>query len=226
MKQAKIFATSIVLFCLLFIPLASANENINVSAKESLNGELQKAVENYNQVVVNKNSSWDDVTKCTDQIDLIVDQIHKLGMDVDFKQTSNVHVNAKGETIPACISAEIKSYMLSNSYHFSSNNSTVLAQVWGTNITTAEFMEKVYPGSLKVLPKDTVARLKKEPMVWADPQKIQPGGKQMVAHMVVTKSSKSGALTSLDIFNQGIYGVICNSIQMPYTTSKTISFKL
>jgi len=95
-----------------------------------------------------------------------VDQINRLGMDVDFKQTSDVHVNAKGETIPACISTEIKPYMLSKSYHFSSNNSMVLAQVWGTNIITAEFMEKVYPGSLEVLPKDTVARFKKELMVW------------------------------------------------------------
>ncbi|MDY9927309.1 hypothetical protein [Methanosarcina sp.] len=92
--------------------------------------------------MVNKNSSWDDVTKCTDQIDSIVDQIHKLRMDVDFKQTSDVHVNSKEETLPACISAEIKPYMLSKSYSFSSNNSEVLAQVWGTNITTAEFMER------------------------------------------------------------------------------------
>jgi len=81
----------------------------------------------------------------------------------------------------ACISAEIKPYMLSKSYSFSSNNSEVLAQVWGKNITTAEFMEKVYPGSLEVLPKDTVERLKNEPMVWPDPQKTQPDKKQIVS---------------------------------------------
>jgi hypothetical protein len=164
-----------------FIPQALANENSDVSTKDVLNGSLQKAVENYNQVVVNKNSSRDDVTKCTDQIDSIVYQIHKLGMDVDFKQTSDVHVNSKEETLPACISAEIKPYMLSKSYSFSSNNSEVLAQVWGTNITTAEFMEKVYPGSLEVLPKDTVERFKNEPMVWPDPQKTQSGKKIMIS---------------------------------------------
>jgi hypothetical protein len=164
-----------------FIPQALANENSDVSTKDVLNGSLQKAVENYNQVVVNKNSSRDDVTKCTDQIDSIVYQIHKLGMDVDFKQKSGVHVNSKEETLPACISAEIKPYMLSKSYSFSSNNSEVLAQVWGTNITTAEFMEKVYPGSLEVLPKDTVERFKNEPMVWPDPQKTQPGKKIMIS---------------------------------------------
>jgi hypothetical protein len=180
-KLRKIFTISIILLCLLFIPQALANENSDVSTKDVLNGSLQKAVENYNQVVVNKNSSHDDVTKCTDQIDSIVDQIHKLGMDVDFKQTSDVHVNDKGEKIPACISAEIKPYMLSKSYSFSSNNSEVLAQVWGKNITTAEFMEKVYPGSLEVLPKDTVERLKNEPMVWPDPQKTQPDKKQIVS---------------------------------------------
>jgi len=141
-KLRKIFTISIILLCLLFIPQVLANENSDVSTKDVLNGSLQKAVENYNQVVVNKNSSRDDVTKCTDQIDSIVDQIHKLGMDVDFKQTSDVHVNDKGEKIPACISAEIKPYMLSKSYSFSSNNSEVLAQVWGKNITTAEFNGK------------------------------------------------------------------------------------
>ncbi len=167
--------------CLLFIPQALAKENINISATENLNNELQQAVENYNQVVVNKSSSWDDVTRCTDQIDSIVDRIHKLGMDVDFKQSSDVHVNDKGEKIPACISAEIKPYMLSKSYSFSSNDSAVLAQVWGTNITTAEFMEKVYPGSLEALPEDIVERLKNEPMDWPDPQKIQPGEKRMGA---------------------------------------------
>jgi len=86
-KLRKIFTISIILLCLLFIPQVLANENSDVSTKDVLNGSLQKAVENYNQVVVNKNSSRDDVTKCTDQIDSIVDQIHKLGMDVDFKQT-------------------------------------------------------------------------------------------------------------------------------------------
>jgi hypothetical protein len=147
-KLGSAFTASIVLFYLLSVPLTLASTNTDKSTQE-LNNELQKAVENYNQVVINKNSSWDDVTKCTDQINLIVDQINKLGMDVDFKQTSDVHVNAQGETIPAHISVEIKPYMLSKSYHFSSNNSTVLAQVWGTNIITAEFMEKVYPDPWK-----------------------------------------------------------------------------
>jgi hypothetical protein len=180
-KLRSIFTISIILLCLLFTPQSLAKENIDIPIIEDLNRELQQAVENYNQVVVNKNSSRDDVTKCTDQIDSIVDQIHKLGMDVDFKQTSDVHVNNKGEKIPSCISAEIKPYMLPKSYSFSSNNNEVLAQVWGTNITTAKFMEKVYPGSLEVLPKDTVERLKNEPMVWPDPQKTQPGKKQVIS---------------------------------------------
>lgn len=144
MEIKSVFAILAILLCLLFIPQTLAKENINISAIENLNSELQQAVDNYNQVVVNKNSPLDDVTRCKDQIDSITDKVHNLGMDVDFKQTSDVHVNNKGEKIPACISAEIKPYMLSKSYHFSSNNSTVLAEVWGTNITTAEFMEKVY----------------------------------------------------------------------------------
>jgi len=31
------------------------------------------------------------------------------------------------------------------------------------------------PGSLEVLPEETVQRLKNEAMVWPDPQNIQPG---------------------------------------------------
>ncbi|HIH74181.1 MAG TPA: hypothetical protein HA306_02590 [Methanosarcina sp.] len=178
MEIKNLFAISVILLCLLFIPQTLAKENINISATENLNSELQQAVENYNQAVADKNSSLDDVMLSRYQVDLIVDQIHKLGMDVDFKQTSDVHVNNKGEKIPACISAEVKPYMLSKSYNFSSNNSTVLAEVWGTNITSAEFMEKVYPGSLEVLPEDIVKRLKNEPMAWPDPQKIQPGEKR------------------------------------------------
>jgi len=181
MKLRNIFTISIILLCLLFIPHALAKENIDVSTTENLNRELQQAIINYNQVVEDKNSSSDDVTSCTDEIDLIVSKINDLGMDVDFKQTSDVHINNKDETLPACISAEIKPYMLSKSYSFSSNDSEVLAQVWGTNITTAEFMEKVYPGSLEVLPEETVQRLKNEPMIWPDPHKTQPGKKQMIS---------------------------------------------
>jgi len=169
---------------------------------ENLNYELQKAIKNYNQVVADKNSSWDDVTGCTDEIDLIVSKINNLGMDVAFYQISDVHINNKEETLPASLSAEIKPYMLSKSYSFSSNNSTVLAQVWGTNITTAEFMEKVYPGSLEVLPEETVQRFKNEPMVWPDPQKIQPGEKRMI----------STRLTGFDCFSANHFKIMRSSI--------------
>lgn len=76
---------------------------------------------------------------------------------------------------------------LSESYHFSTNNSAVLAQVWGKNMTAAEYMEKVYPGSLEALPKDAVERLKKEPMLWPSPKDIQPSENLFNA----TKSSES-----------------------------------
>lgn len=181
MKLRNTFSISIILLCLLSIPQALAKENIDVSTTENLNRELQKAIINYNQVVEDKNSSWDDVTRCTDEIDLVISKINSLGMDVAFYQISDVHINDKEETLPASLSAEIKPYMLSKSYSFSSNNSTVLAQVWGTNITTAEFMETVYPGSLEVLPEETVQRFKNEAMVWPGPQNIQPGKKQMIS---------------------------------------------
>ncbi len=181
MKLRSTFSISIILLGLLFIPQVLAKENIDVPTAETLNQELQKAIINYNQVVEDKNSSRDDVTGCTDEIDLILSKINNLGMDVAFYQISDVHINNKEETLPASLSAEIKPYMLSKSCSFSSNNSTVLAQVWGINITTAEFMEKVYPGSLEVLPEETVQRLKNEKMVWPDPQKIRPGEKRMTS---------------------------------------------
>lgn len=177
MKVRDIFKCLIVLLCLISVPLASADTNTDDSTKE-LNSELQKAVENYNSVVVNKDSSLSDVNKCTDQIDLILNKINELGMDVDFKQTSEVHVNNKGVTLPANISAEIKPYMLSQSYHFSCNNSTVLAEVWKTNITVAEFLEKVYPGSLEILPKESVSLYENTPMTWPTSQEGKPSYKQ------------------------------------------------
>ena len=90
MKVGDIFKYLIVLLCLISVPLASADTNTDDSTQE-LNSELQKAIENYNSVVVNKDSSVADVNKCTDQIDLIVSKINELGMDVDFKQTSEIH---------------------------------------------------------------------------------------------------------------------------------------
>lgn len=165
MKYRIVLIGLFVFLCLL-VPLTLANTNTDQSTQE-LNSQLQKAVENYNSVVSDKSSSWDDVKKSTDNIDSIVDQINKLEMDVDFKQTSEVHINSNNVTLPACISAEITPHMLSQSYHFSCNNSTLLAEVWNTNITVAEYMEKVYPGSLEKLPKNTVARLKKTPKTWS-----------------------------------------------------------
>jgi hypothetical protein len=132
---------------------------------------LQKAVENYNSVVADKSSSSDDVQKSAENLNLIVDQINKLGMDVDFKQISDTHVNTKSIKLPANISAEIKPYMLSKSYNFYCNDNAVLARVWKTNITVAEFMDKVYPGSLEKLPKETVELYKKTKMTWPTPQK-------------------------------------------------------
>jgi hypothetical protein len=108
-----------------------------------------------------------------------------------------------------------KDNSLSKSYHFSSNNSAVLAQVWGKNMTTAEFMEKVYPGSLKVLPNDIVKLIQKEPMVWPDTKKIQVG-KKMVN---VTKNSASntlgGVVTPYDLIGAGVYSVEDDSFISP-----------
>jgi hypothetical protein len=59
-RLGSAFTALIVLFYLLFVPFTLASTNTDKSTQE-LNNEFQKAVENYNQVVVNKNSSWDDI---------------------------------------------------------------------------------------------------------------------------------------------------------------------
>jgi len=100
-----------------------------------------------------------------------------------------------------------KDNKLLKSYRFSSNNSTVLAQVWGKNITTAEFMEKVYPGSLKVLPKDIVERIKTEPMVWPDSSKTQLGKKTVSANKSSESNTVDGQVTPLDLIGVGTYTV-------------------
>lgn len=105
-----------------------------------------------------------------------------------------------------------------SSYHFSSNNSTALAEVWGKDITMAKFMEKVYPGSLKVLPKDSVERLKTKPMIWPNPKKIQPGKKQTEAKNNLKLNTLNGDVTIQDIIaTSGIYQVSSESYQTPYS---------
>lgn len=81
---------------------------------------------------------------------------------------------------------------LSESYTFTTNESTskVLVEIYGTNITMAEFMEQVYPGSLNELPRDSVARLQKTPMIWPDPQKIKPGITNVIKSIKYVRSGK------------------------------------
>jgi hypothetical protein len=139
---------AMLLVSMAFVPAASPESNIdttqiNEQTQANLDARLQKAVENYNKVVMNEKSSWNEVITCTDSIDLIVDEINIDGMDVNFKQTSNVHTNDRNEVLPACISAEITPTMLSKSYTFTTNESTraILSKIYGTNITIAEYME-------------------------------------------------------------------------------------
>jgi hypothetical protein len=199
MKINKILIIGLLVFlCLLAVPLTLANTNTDQSTQE-LNSKLQKAVENYNSVVSDKSSSWDDVKKSTDDINLIMDQINKLGMDVDFKQKSEVHINNENVTLPANISAEIKPYMLSQSYHFSCNNSTVLAKVRNTNITVAEYMDKVYPGSLEKLPKNTVERLKKTQKIWSTNEKKSDN---QISSAIISKNV--GIQTNINSNNDGV----------------------
>ncbi len=93
------------------------------------------------------------------------------------------------------------------SYQFFSNNSTVLSQVWGKNITTAEFMEKVYPGSLEVLPNDIVERIKTEPMVWPDSSNTQLGKKTVSASKSSESNNINSQITPQDIIGVGTYKV-------------------
>lgn len=95
-----------------------------------------------------------------------------------------------------------KDSKLSTSYIFTTNESTskVLAQVYGTNITMAEFMNKVYPGSLNKLPKNSVARLEKTPMTWPDSQEIKHG-----ISKTISNNSNSGNITIKDIIGTSPY---------------------
>lgn len=109
-----------------------------------------------------------------------------------------------------------KDSKLSKSYTFTTNESTskVLTQVYGTNITMAEFMEKVYPGSLDKLPKDSIARLEKTPMTWPGPQKIKPGTSQTMPN-----NSDSGNMTIKDIIATSPYYEVTDS--SPLSTSRS-----
>lgn len=59
------------------------------------------------------------------------------------------------------------------SFHFSTDNSTLIASFWGKDMTIAEFMEKVDPGYLETLPKDIVKNLQKQKMSWKTPEEAK-----------------------------------------------------
>ncbi len=105
----------------------------------------------------------------------------------------------------------IPTALAKESYHSTTNDRVLLAQVWGKNMTIAEYMEKVDPGSLNTIPKDVADRLKVEPMVWPNKKGIQSGEKVSNA----TKRLKSNVLNNkvnvCDIIGSGVYQVFSTS---------------
>ncbi|MDK2892222.1 hypothetical protein [Methanohalophilus sp.] len=178
MKQTKIILFSCLLICLL-TSAALANEDIapeNLKEIEILEAKLHAAVEKQNQVVTDGDSSFEDALVCINQVDDIIYELEELGMGVELKQTSDVHVNNKNEPMPANVSAKVVpiSALKEISYTFTMDESKeqTLKEVYGTDITKGEFLEAIFPEALDVLPEETLSRFYKTPMTWPEDERI------------------------------------------------------
>lgn len=189
-------------------PTAWAGETGSAETKE-LEMRLQAGIEKYNRVTSSEDSSMEDVMECVDQIDQIVEEVKGLGMDVDFEQASDVHVNSKGEPMPANLSGKIvpAAAIASQGYSFTANESQmeVLNEIYGTDISMGEFMAKVFPESLDVLPRDTLIRYYMTPMIWPDPEGITPGLKTISSHAGYNSCFASGIRGFSSWMNSGVF---------------------
>ncbi len=109
------------------------------------------------------------------------------------------------------VNVTTKDNKLSKSYHFSSNDSEVISQVWGKDMTVAEYIETVYPGSLEVLPKDLVEYFKVEPMVWSGINKATTCEK--IKNVAKSSESKDGNITPKSAITATSYSGISPVVQ-------------
>ncbi|WP_156148192.1 MULTISPECIES: hypothetical protein [unclassified Methanosarcina] len=127
--------------------------------KKELDFRLQKNVEDYNMIVTDNNSSYEDVLICTDQLYQIIDELNSLGMDIESIQTSNVKVVSKNKVLPATMSVRIvplkeKSERISATANESQLKK--LNEIYGKDKSIRELMEEVFPDVQAKTPKDIV----------------------------------------------------------------------
>ena len=188
-ENIRIFTLAIMLANLLLSPTAWASGDIDSQNVNDLENSLQDAVRKYNQIVTDGESSLEDVLKCTNQIDQIVDELKNLGMGVEFEQTSDVLKNNKNEMMPATISATVVPIdtINSQSYHFSMNESQkeALMEIYVKDVTKGEFIEKVFPEALEVLPEETIESFYNTPMIW--PESYSESDKQSSVEAIAVR---------------------------------------
>ncbi|AKB27608.1 hypothetical protein MSSIT_0889 [Methanosarcina siciliae T4/M] len=195
-RNNKMLFTSILTIAILLAPVASANGNDTEKIKE-LDFRLQKNVENYNMIVTDNNSSYEDVLICTDQLYQIIDELNNLGMDVESIQTSNVTIVSENKVLPATMSVRIVP-LKEKSGHISAtaNESQLkkLNEISGQDMSVGEFMEEVFPDVQAKTPKDIVELDYKTKMVWPTPTlpaaKLFPKVKiEIPSHIAFAQSS-------------------------------------
>ncbi|KXS44516.1 MAG: hypothetical protein AWU59_453 [Methanolobus sp. T82-4] len=171
----KLMLVSFLIVCL-FTSITMANENVGTAEVTKLDNRLSDVVDEFNKIVTDENSSFEEVQAQVELIMQIEDELEDIGMVVNFEPTSGVHKNKKNEVMPATMSFKIvsnsdkKSKESQEAYVFEMNEGKkeVLGEIYGTDITMGEYIEIIFPEALDVLPKKTLNEYYKTPMTWSN----------------------------------------------------------
>jgi hypothetical protein len=170
MKEIKGVLLGLLLIVCFFTQTILANENINIEDRNRLENHLSDLVDEYNKIVADENSSFEEVIVQTKKIMQIESELEEIGMVANFEPTSGVHQNNKNEMMPTTISFEIVPDITQKKeeYNFdmTEDKKEVLEEIYGTDITMGEYIEKIFPEALDVLSKKTLKEYYETPMNW------------------------------------------------------------
>ena len=135
------------------VPAVSALQESNDKeiVKTSLIELLDKQVIDYNQAVSEQNHQ--KIMQSVEKIDSPLMKLSKIGYTADFSSTSQVMKGQNSEYIPTTVKCEIKEISegdvkQGHSFTASKEQLKLYNELTGVNITTGEFLEKVFPDAL------------------------------------------------------------------------------
>jgi hypothetical protein len=154
---------------MIFIPAVSAQQDIDdlEIAKTSLTKLLNGHVNDYNNAVSEQNHK--KIVQSVEMIDSILLDLSKIGYTVDFSSTSQIIKGQNSDSIPTTVTFEIKKMSKENvkqghSYTANEEQLKIYNEIKDDQITTGEFLEKVFPEALNGMPESTKQFIYQQPL--------------------------------------------------------------